>query len=185
MRHPVAGLLFFLFVFAWGEVRSAPITYQLTFDAGGGNTLAGTVTTDGVIGSVAPSDITGWSFSASGIASFGISSADSGAQMFCSAECFTSTSTELSFDFANDDTTFTVPPVPPFVRFLSSLSLVDWNDAGSGYAFEHFPQSIVVVGIASPEGGTVPEPAVMALLGVALAAGVARKRVRGQRSTAV
>jgi len=192
MRQRIVGMCAVVIALACGEVEAMPITYELSFDGGGGNTISGTITlAEGVTGPVSPSDFTAWSFTAVGVPAFTISSASPFSDVECGVGgCFTATPTSLFFTFGVTDASFR------FVDNDLQWSLQTDDSGGEvlsvkfGWpAKENKVQSFVpgttLIGSAVP--GSVPEPGVIALLGVALAAGfgVAHQRIRGQHSPPV
>src|ERR1700748_778997 len=79
--------------------QAEPMTYIIIGDISGG-TIAGTITTDGAMGVLGQSDVTGWSITAtdSEHKSFSISNADSVSQI----EGLSATDTGLIFSFSSD-----------------------------------------------------------------------------------
>lgn len=83
------------------SAHAMSITYALNFDAGGGNTLAGTITTKGTIGSIFAADIKAVSFTAAGTPAYSFNNLSPGFSLQCDGliGCFTATSDKLFFDF--------------------------------------------------------------------------------------
>lgn len=94
-----AALLAFI---ASGAAQASSITYDLvTLTATDGDTLTGSITTDGDIGILPATDITAFSFTQAGSISFNYSGTTN---LLCDAanDCgITATATSLSFDFTN------------------------------------------------------------------------------------
>jgi PEP-CTERM motif len=170
---------------------STPITYDLSFGSGAPDGLTGSITTDGTIGNIFSNNITGWSFASVGTVAFSFSSTDD--EMFlCTGSngCFSSTASSLSFDFSSTqdgdpraEFSAEIPGNFRLVAFINSccveaepLILVVGEPSTRPVAYA--PGASEVIGTAR---ATVPEPSSIALLGIALAAGVA---VAGKRSRA-
>jgi hypothetical protein len=184
-----------------GEVQAGTNTYSLSFNDGLGNALVGSVTTDGVLGPVAVTDITAWSFTASGSPSFSIPGffpaqpidcSDSGCGLFADA-------TYLKFNFSGSVTfcasdlegcsgsfraRVTFAPDLPTAQIEAFLGA---DCAGENFCVEQAffapgPGNIIGTSITS-----VPEPGTLTLVAASLAAvfGVARKRARGHQFTGV
>ena len=162
-------------------VTAGPITYDVNF-SGAGETVTGSITTNGTLGSIPLGDITAWSFVVAGSPAFSIHSTDSGAQDACEfGTCsFEATASTLSFDFGAPQS------IAFFVLIQGGIAkdLVQFNgtsqffatDANVAVAIQSntifnfqlipFPADTEAVGRVS---GTAPEPATLALLGIGLA----------------
>jgi hypothetical protein len=186
MRGSIIGLLAAALICVCGVARSAPIVYNVDI-TDGFEAVSGTITTDGLIGSLAMSDIISWTLSASGdliVPSFG--SSDPGAYIDCSscpALALTATPSSLIFDFGGQGFVgFNVVVLPHALGLLLGGIHEHWSVRTDSSVYDTFVgSSPQVIATAS-----VPEPATVALLGLALACiGFARKRSRGRQSTAV
>lgn len=162
-------------------------TFVLSFN-NGTSELAGTITTNGVIGGVTASDILGWSFSLTGVPGSSLSSTDAGASYQCigTSGCFTATPSTLTFDFLSGT------PNDPYavfqsgslgVRFLNQDSRVTHinGGAGAGLLIAEFIPPSDVVGVS--DNAAVPEPASWALMisGFGLAGAALRQSRRRTR----
>jgi hypothetical protein len=80
--------------------NAASITYDVSWRDGTGDSLTGTITTDGTLGSIGVGDINAWAFTSLGSQPFSSSSALAGASLnFNGSTTLVATSTTLSFDF--------------------------------------------------------------------------------------
>ena len=96
-----SALISLLLIFLTGlPAHASSITYQVNEDFGSGNSLLGTITTNGSIGPLATPDVTGWSFTATGVTNFSIS----GAAIFnYSGMALSATADDLLFDFGGQN----------------------------------------------------------------------------------
>jgi len=195
MRQRLLGMLAVLFALACGEVQARSITYTLHFDDGQGATLNGSVTTNGVVGPVAATDITAWSFDGvapgvfwpniPGIIRFGLDSHSS--VIDCLGVCGLSASESFLFFTSGMATRIVFEAQnPDNISFSPILSLGD-----SAISMSYDIQSVLhaSASFSLPGSGTVPvaigvavpEPGTVWLVSVAVVAvfGVARTRVRG------
>jgi hypothetical protein len=158
------------------ETSKASIVYSVDVSTEGGQeTVTGTITTDGTLGPLTPSNFISWSFAASGVFAWGASSgsaSDALDAVFCGLSCgVTATTTEL-------DRT----PVG------GSSDYIVFQDLANGSGVEFFDGEIHLIQNGLLIGGdhfldvdasffytmatvapTVPEPATLALLGIGLA----------------
>jgi hypothetical protein len=142
--------------------QAEPMTYIIIGDISGG-TIAGTITTDGAMGVLGQSDVTGWSITAtdSEHKSFSISNADSVSQI----EGLSATDTGLIFSFSSD------PAIT--LRFNTAFfsESVDWQGF-TGEGFTHIQDNALGIGQFGPlqHGETViavaavPEPSTWAMM---------------------
>ena len=186
MRKNIVGLLAAALLFACGVAAATPIVYNVNI-SDGIETVTGTITTDGTIGPLVAGDISAWTFSASGPVNFLVSSTLFGALLDCGLSCgLSATASSLTYDFSSatahslfatvisDDVTG--------IAFLTGGVSVCLHCPMLPFRFMPF-QGLQTIGTATV---SVPEPATVTLLGLALAClGFARKRSRGQQSTAV
>jgi hypothetical protein len=176
-------------------MAGSPITYDVDI-TGAPESITGTITTNGAIGTLPAADITGWNFAATGAQSFSISSADTGAYL-PESTLLSATASALSFNFGAtggfifddpssqngafvglyghnapnstpSDAIYVATCTNPLCNFAPKFSLVD-----------NYPKVEAVIG-AVPTVSAVPEPATLSLFGLGLAAVALtqRRRVR-------
>jgi hypothetical protein len=112
-----------------GSAASSATTYQLDFSNDG--SITGTITTDGKIGTLLPTDIQSWSFSQTfRVGPPSMSSSEASASLTLTGSGFTADANGLYFNFGGTDASFVVfansnwkPPFPPSSAALFGLSL--------------------------------------------------------------
>jgi PEP-CTERM motif len=150
------GLVLAALILASVGSAHASATYDINLQGSYGanppdlETIAGTITTDGALGYLQPSDIISWSLTASGELSASASSFDVGASFTCStaapsAGCFYAVGTALSFTSGAYNST------PPY------YSATPYTTGFQGYDPEYSPiynpQNEIALG-SSPTGGS-------------------------------
>jgi hypothetical protein len=179
MRGHVVGLLAVAIMCGSGVAGATPIVYNVNV-SDSVETISGTITTDGVIGTLVASDITAWSLSSNGPVAFSINSSIAGSAFGCAVTCgliASPTTLVYVFTFAEG-------------FFFSGPGGVNANviEFAGGQTTVVSGNNIHNINLNSPSviGRAVPEPGTVTLLGLALAClGFGRKRSRGQQSTAV
>lgn len=175
MKVGLSGFAALLLVFSASIVQAIPITYNISLTEGT-NTLTGAIQTDGAIGAIATANISSWSFSQSGPGAFAFDSTMAGTQFQCIGTngCFTSTLTTLAFNFdsliANDPFSNFQDSVGNSVNFLSTLQS-GIHGIRAGQTDYIVPSSNIFARTSS-----VPEPSVIALMGLGLLGFVATRR---------
>src|ERR1700720_4677145 len=102
MRKNIVGLLAVVLIGLCGVAAATPIVYGVNI-SDGTETVTGTITTDGNLGTLVAADITAWSFTAIGPVTFSINSTLLGALIRCGASCgLMATPTSLLYDFSLD-----------------------------------------------------------------------------------
>ena len=186
MRQNIVALLALALICVCGVAKSS-IVYNVDV-TDGSETVFGTITTDGVIGTLVGSDITAWDLTATGPVLYGPHTSSTGVGVMCFSgmlQCgVTASLSELNFTDLSG---------------TAALSF-DYFDSLGGYYLTFFaPNPFIVINDYFVDGrfnealvnsrtgliGTaVPEPGTFTLLGLAFAGlGFARKRSR--QSTAV
>jgi len=167
----IAALLWFACHFA----QATPITYVVSYSSAG-SSLSGLITTDGTIGAIQAINILEWSFTSTGPDAFTINSSDPGHQSACigSTGCFIATLSNLSFLFASPASHDPIAEFDDGTPIFEEVRFLDSNDCGTGgcvvtttiqnQTLYKDPSTIVGIAVTS-----VPEPATLALVGVALA----------------
>lgn len=156
-----------------GQAADALIIYSVNVtDATGAETVTGTITTDGTIGSLGASDFIAWSFTASGPVPFG---PRSGATLVScgAAGCgiITTATTLVVTGASGTDVSF---PTPPGGILFGPGSFVV-TPADPSFVFHTLTTSYTIATSAR----TVPEPSTVLLLAIAVAClGFAYKRTR-------
>jgi hypothetical protein len=177
MRGNIVGLLAAALMGVCG-VATANIIYNVDI-SGGGETMTGTITTDGAPGTLSLFDFVSWSLSASGPVSFSVfpSSFFACEPAGCGIDVVGSS---LLFDGSSTNGLVLDTPGPATLPFVEFLSFEIFVSAGA-HSHIFFLTTPYTVGHAS-----APEPPSAILLGIGLACLVfARKRSRGRQSTAV
>jgi hypothetical protein len=177
---------------AGASFARASIVYSIDEDFGGGQLLKGSITTNGLIGSIQSGDIQFWQFQAIGPVTFTIASSESGAVTQCIANpvgCFEATPTALTFDFGNPNANGLLP-----FSVGASGGIISFSSAPFGggvvqnitmyscvptcvWSYKYFPPEPVVVGLA----GAVPEAPTLAFIVAACVAGFAVRRRKLKR----
>ena len=144
-----------------------PTTYALSFDDGTGNTLNGTITTDGTIGALSASNFLGFSAKAVGAPTFDISATC----VLCNINSGWSATTDgLFFDFASNDTAIFRAELNPAARLV-----FDGPDREVVWATGRFRENTLVEARVTFEavnqlvGTPVPEPTTLALMALGVA----------------
>lgn len=166
------------------SAMAAPITYDVNRTIAGVGSVVGTVTTDGTIGVLARNNVTGWALTiddGDGNGSFtllgGINSA-----LLMLGNLLSADADSLAFDFSG--TGFALFQSPTTGSSVNWWCLEGANSGCAGYGqgetvnrFNEptyaFRNTAQVIGTT---GGTVPEPATLGLIGLALAGLAATRR---------
>lgn len=166
------------------SAMAAPITYDVNRTIAGVGSVVGTVTTDGTIGVLARNNVTGWALTiddGDGNGSFtllgGINSA-----LLMLGNLLSADADSLAFDF--NGTGFALFQSPTTGSSVNWWCLEGANSGCAGYGqgetvnrFNEptyaFRNTAQVIGTT---GGTVPEPATLGLIGLALAGLAATRR---------
>jgi hypothetical protein len=147
--------------------HASPIIYGVSI-SDGTETVAGTITTNGTVGTLSTADITGFSLSASGPITFGPITPGS---IDCFAPCgVIATPTTLTFAPIGNELDLTDFPIG---RIIFSFD-VEVNSFNPTLGYNIFKIPPYIIGQAQ-----VPEPATLALLGIGLAGiGFVRRRAK-------
>lgn len=196
MRGKIIATVAILALSASG-LASASIIYDVGFSfTGVGETVTGSITTNGTVGQLSPGDITAWDLNAAGLVNFHITSVDFGGQIQCDglAGCSLYGSaiglvlgageTDI-FDQVGQDLSEILLHIPGASPTDGAGLQVYLSVAGVITQAASFVDAGFVVGsVAAPVA--VTEPSTLAVLGIGLAGlGVARKRTGGRQATAV
>ena len=177
--------------------QAAPLTYDVNVTVGTGQ-VTGTITTDGVQGAVAQTDVEDWNFLLSdptlGL-SIGLNTANS--LMFWGTGV-TATPSALTFDFDTAYNGFTFEsggatpggewwlnsPLPN--NFIPSREHIDWWGP-NGYAFTGIDEIDGVTGTLTFATAEVPEPSALTLFaaGLALVGFATRRQLAARRRVTV
>ena len=176
MRGNIRGLLAVALMCVCGVARPS-IIYNVDI-AGQGETITGTITTDGMIGGLVASDITAWSLTASGPMGLSIDSLLVGAAVSCAPSgCgLTASLSDLTYNFANSALAlyFRALDDGSISLFFTAFQVAVGNGGGPNFVVGTGP-------IVATASASVPEPATVTLLCLALAGlGFARKRSWGR-----
>jgi hypothetical protein len=179
MRGNIVGLLAAALMGVCGVARPS-IVYTVNI-SDGIEMVSGTITTDGLIGTLNASDITAWDLTAAGPVAFAENSSIPGAFLLCSFGCgLTATATTLAYDFSSQIAGTGFFDCAGNCQIQLDTGAVDVFKASAGHFISESGNTVIARAAAAPEPGT------FTLLGLGLAGlGFARKRSRGRQSTAV
>jgi PEP-CTERM motif len=188
MHKNIVGLLAVALIWVCGVAAATPIVYNVNI-TDGTETVSGTITTDGMIGTLVAGDVTNWALSATGPVALSINSTLPGAIVDCdsmpSCGLVATADGGLEYDFSNPTALiefFIIPGPPGVVIHAGGVTIYLLAIPGNPPPYDiSIPGGLRQIGTAS-----VAEPGTLTLLGLALAGlGFARKRFRGRKSTAV
>ena len=201
MKLNIRSILAAALIGAASSAGASLVTYNMNF-TGGGETVSGSITTDGVLGDI-NGHMLSWEFTLTGSVPFTMSSA-TGGSIGGSGAVLSASLTSLtllapsSIGGVNQQLFFRPgggsscgQPTFYFNRSGGTPGYVSANFAsdpcnGNGIFGEMFRSSSDVIVATAAPGNAVPEPATGALAGLALAAlGVAMSRPRRVSSTSV